>query len=85
MKKRFFGSLFFIRCAALGLDEGEATLKPLVSVPPRPKSPNLCQSFRSVMNLGLMDGSVRKITASINQRVWSQAINPSDGGPMGQW
>jgi hypothetical protein len=37
------------------------------------------------MNIALMDGSVRKITASINQTVWSQAINPNDRGPLGQW
>jgi hypothetical protein len=38
------------------------------------------------MNLAMMDGSVRKITASINQKVWSQAINPNDGGPLGnEW
>ena len=48
-------------------------------------NPNLCQSFHSIMNLAMMDGSVRKITPSIDQRVWSQAINPNDGGPLGQW
>ncbi len=37
------------------------------------------------MNMGMMDGSFRKSTASINQRIWSRAINPNDGGPLGQW
>ena len=37
------------------------------------------------MNIALMDGSVRKIKPSIAQKVWNQAINPNDGGPMGQW
>jgi hypothetical protein len=48
-------------------------------------NPNLCQSFHSILNVALMDGSVRKITASISQTVWSQAINPNDRGPLGQW
>jgi prepilin-type N-terminal cleavage/methylation domain-containing protein len=58
---------------------------PQIGVTAMQANPNLCQSFHTIMNLALMDGSVRKITASINQRVWSQAINPNDGGPLGQW
>ena len=58
---------------------------PQIGINAMQASPNLCQSFHSVMNIGLMDGSVRKITPSINQTVWSQAINPNDGGPQGQW
>ncbi len=58
---------------------------PQIGVTALQANPNLCQSFHSIMNLAMMDGSVRKITRSINQAVWSQAINPSDGGPMGQW
>jgi len=48
-------------------------------------NPNLVQSFHSVMNIAMFDGSVRKITPSINQAIWSQAINPNDQGPKGQW
>jgi hypothetical protein len=47
--------------------------------------PKLCQSFHSIMNIAMMDGSVRTITAGINQTIWSRAINPNDGGPQGQW
>jgi prepilin-type N-terminal cleavage/methylation domain-containing protein len=58
---------------------------PQIGVAAMQANPNWVQSFHQIMNLALMDGSVRKITAGINQRVWSQAINPNDGGPMGQW
>lgn len=58
---------------------------PQIGVTAMKANPNLCQSFHAIMNVGMMDGSVRKITAGINQRVWSQAINPNDGGPLGQW
>lgn len=56
---------------------------PQIGVTANSANPNLCQSFHNIMNLGMMDGSVRKITKSINQSIWSQAINPNDGGPMG--
>ena len=58
---------------------------PQIGINPMQANPNLCQSFHSIMNIGMMDGSVRKITPSINQKIWSQAIYPNDGGPMGQW
>ena len=58
---------------------------PQIGIAAMQANPNLCQSFHTVMNIAMMDGSVRKITASINQTIWSQAINPNDGGPMGQW
>jgi hypothetical protein len=31
------------------------------------------------MNVALMDGSVRAIKGTINQRVWSILLNPADG------
>jgi prepilin-type N-terminal cleavage/methylation domain-containing protein len=58
---------------------------PQIGVAAMQANPNLCQSFHSIMNLAMMDGSVRKIGPGINQRVWSQAINPNDGGPLGEW
>jgi prepilin-type N-terminal cleavage/methylation domain-containing protein len=58
---------------------------PQIGITAMQANPNLCQSFHSIMNIAMMDGSVRKITASINQTIWSQAINPNDGGPLGQW
>ncbi|MBV8609807.1 MAG: DUF1559 domain-containing protein [Singulisphaera sp.] len=58
---------------------------PQIGINPMQANPNLCQSFHSIMNITMMDGSVRKITPSINQKIWSQAIYPNDGGPMGQW
>ncbi len=58
---------------------------PQIGINAMQANPNLCQSFHSIMNIAMMDGSVRKIRASINQTVWSQAINPKDGGPLGEW
>ncbi len=44
-------------------------------------NPNTCQSYHpGVMNVALMDGSVRAIKGSINQRTWSLLLNPADGG-----
>jgi prepilin-type N-terminal cleavage/methylation domain-containing protein len=48
-------------------------------------NPNLVQSFHAVMNIAMFDGSVRNIKPTISIKVWSQAINPNDGGPTGQW
>jgi len=46
--------------------------------------PNLCQSYhRGVMNLAMMDGTVRTISASISQTTWSNALNPADGQVLG--
>jgi prepilin-type N-terminal cleavage/methylation domain-containing protein len=46
-------------------------------------NPNLCQSYHTVMNVALMDGSVRKITASLSQKTWTNALNPDDGQVLG--
>ena len=46
--------------------------------------PNLCQSYHpTVMNVGMMDGSVRTVSAGLSQTTWSNALNPSDGQPLG--
>lgn len=58
---------------------------PQIGITAMQANPNWVQSYHTVMNLAMFDGSVRTITAGINQRVWSQAINPQDGGPIGQW
>ena len=53
------------------------------SAPCRP-DPNLCQSYHpTVMNVGLMDGSVRTVSAGVGQTTWSNALNPADGQPLG--
>jgi len=46
-------------------------------------NPNLCQCYHATMNLALMDGSVRKISASLSQVTWSNALNPADGQALG--
>jgi prepilin-type N-terminal cleavage/methylation domain-containing protein len=44
-------------------------------------NPNTCQSYHpGIMNVAMMDGSVRAIKGTINQRVWSILLNPADGG-----
>ena len=47
-------------------------------------APNLCQSYHTgVMNVGLMDGSVRTVSAGLTQTTWSNALNPADVPPLG--
>ncbi len=58
---------------------------PQIGITALQADPNRCQSFHNIMNIALMDGSVRKIKPSIAQKIWNQAINPNDGGPMDQW
>ena len=45
--------------------------------------PNLSQCYHTVMNVALMDGSVRKISASLSQKTWTNALNPIDGQVLG--
>jgi prepilin-type N-terminal cleavage/methylation domain-containing protein/prepilin-type processing-associated H-X9-DG protein len=43
--------------------------------------PNTCQSYHpGIMNVAMVDGSVRAIKGTINQRVWSTILDPADGG-----
>jgi prepilin-type N-terminal cleavage/methylation domain-containing protein len=54
---------------------------PQCGVTPVKADPNTCQSYHpSIMNVGLMDGRVRPIKASISQQIWTLLITPNDGG-----
>jgi prepilin-type N-terminal cleavage/methylation domain-containing protein/prepilin-type processing-associated H-X9-DG protein len=54
---------------------------PQCGTTPMLADPNTCQSYHpGVMNVAMMDGSVRAIKGTINQRVWSILLNPADGG-----
>jgi prepilin-type N-terminal cleavage/methylation domain-containing protein len=46
-------------------------------------NPNLCQCYHAIMNVALMDGSVRKISPALSQATWTYALNPADGQVMG--
>jgi prepilin-type N-terminal cleavage/methylation domain-containing protein len=56
---------------------------PQIAVDQMQANPNLCQCYHTVMNLALMDGSVRKITPSLSQLTWTRALLPSDGELLG--
>ena len=34
-------------------------------------------------NVALMDGSVRKVSATVSQQTWTNALNPADGQVLG--
>jgi prepilin-type N-terminal cleavage/methylation domain-containing protein len=52
---------------------------PQIGITPMQANPNLCQCYRAVMNIGLMDGSVRTISKALSQTTWTNALNPADG------
>jgi prepilin-type N-terminal cleavage/methylation domain-containing protein len=56
---------------------------PQIGVNQMKADPNLSQCYHSVMVVGLMDGSVRKISASLSQPTWTYALNPADGQVLG--
>jgi prepilin-type N-terminal cleavage/methylation domain-containing protein len=56
---------------------------PQIGVNPMSANPNLSQCYHSVMVIGLMDGSVRKINPSLSQITWTNALNPADGQVLG--
>jgi prepilin-type N-terminal cleavage/methylation domain-containing protein len=56
---------------------------PQIGINPMQANPNLCQSYHTVMNVALMDGSVRGISASLSQATWTNALNPADGQVLG--
>jgi prepilin-type N-terminal cleavage/methylation domain-containing protein len=57
---------------------------PQLGVRPLKADPNLCQSYHAgVMNVALMDGSVRTIGPGLGQTTWSNALNPADGQVLG--
>jgi len=45
--------------------------------------PNLAQSYHTVMNVALMDGSVRNISATLSQQTWTNALSPADSQVLG--
>lgn len=58
---------------------------PQIGVTAQTANPNLCQSYHNAMIIALTDGSVRKISASIDQNVWTKALTPADGAALGDW
>ena len=56
---------------------------PQIDVTSVTADPTLCQSYHTVMNIGLMDGSVRQITASLTLKTWTNALTPDDGQVLG--
>ncbi|OAI41303.1 hypothetical protein AYO40_03345 [Planctomycetaceae bacterium SCGC AG-212-D15] len=47
-------------------------------------NPTLAQSYHpGAMNIGMMDGSVRTISASVSQATWTNALRPDDGQVLG--
>jgi type II secretory pathway pseudopilin PulG len=56
---------------------------PQIGVNMMKADPNLSQCYHTAMNIALMDGSVRKITSSLSQVTWTNALNPADGQPLG--
>ncbi len=59
---------------------------PQIGVAPAQADPNLCQSYHTVMNVAMVDGSVRPISAGVSQTSWSAALDPVDGRvPAADW
>jgi prepilin-type N-terminal cleavage/methylation domain-containing protein len=56
---------------------------PQINVDPMAADPNLSQCYHNIMNVALMDGSVRTISASLAQITWTSALVPSDGTSLG--
>jgi type II secretory pathway pseudopilin PulG len=57
---------------------------PQFGVRPMQADPTLCQSYHTgVMNVGLMDGSVRNISPALSQATWTNALDPADGQVLG--
>jgi len=57
---------------------------PQIGTRPALADPNLCQSYHTgVMNVGLMDGSVRNISGGLSATTWTNALNPADGQVLG--
>jgi len=57
---------------------------PQFNITPMQADPNLCQCYHpGVMNISMMDGSVRIISQDLTQATWTLALNPGDGPPLG--
>jgi hypothetical protein len=62
----------------------QLTLTPQVGVPPNLADPNRPNSIHpGVCLVGLADGSVRGVTATITPETWKRAVLPSDGLVLG--
>ena len=56
---------------------------PQFNITPMTANPNLAQSYHSgIMNVAMMDGSVRAIFESLSQTTWTLALDPADGPPL---
>jgi prepilin-type N-terminal cleavage/methylation domain-containing protein len=67
---------------------GQANYKGLFALPqigvnPMQADPNLSQCYHQVMNVALMDGSVRTVSTALSQQTWTSALNPADGQVLG--
>ena len=56
---------------------------PQIAVSMMQADPNLSQSYHAIMNVALMDGSVRNITAALSQKTWTNLLTPNDGQVLG--
>jgi prepilin-type N-terminal cleavage/methylation domain-containing protein len=57
---------------------------PQLGTTPMQANPNLCQSYHTgVMNVALMDGSVRTVSTGLSQATWTLALDPADGQVLG--
>jgi type II secretory pathway pseudopilin PulG len=56
---------------------------PQINVGMMQADPNLAQCYHAIMNVALMDGSVRTISATLSQKTWTYALNPADGQVLG--
>jgi prepilin-type N-terminal cleavage/methylation domain-containing protein len=56
---------------------------PQIGINPIQANPNLCQCYHAVMNVALMDGSVRSITTGLSQQTWTYALNPTVASVLG--
>ncbi len=57
---------------------------PQLGTTPMQADPNLCQSYHpGVMNVALMDGSLRIVSTGLSQATWTLALNPADGQVLG--
>jgi prepilin-type N-terminal cleavage/methylation domain-containing protein len=56
---------------------------PQINVNMMQADPNLSQSYHAIMNVALMDGSVRNVSAAMSQKTWTNALNPADGQILG--
>jgi hypothetical protein len=56
---------------------------PQIAVDQMKADPNLAQCYHVAMNIALMDGSMRRISAALSQQTWTYALLPADGQGLG--